>query len=46
MPKKLLITGSNGFIAKNIIDLLAKKYELDLISRNSKYRILQLLDVV
>lgn len=42
MSKNILITGSNGFIAKNIIEVLGRKYNFLPISRNSKFRILNL----
>ena len=42
MCKKILITGANGFIAKNIKEILGKKYNFFSVSRNTKYNILDL----
>ncbi len=42
MFKKILITGANGFIAKNIKEILGKKYNFISVSRNTKYNILDL----
>ena len=42
MTRKILITGANGFIAKNIKEILSEKYSFYSISRNTKYNILDL----
>ncbi|QKF67534.1 UDP-glucose 4-epimerase [Arcobacter venerupis] len=40
--KKILITGSSGFIGKNFIDKYKNKYEIISISRDSNYDILDI----
>ena len=42
MKKRLLITGSNGFIGKNFIEYYSKEYEIIEVTKYSKYNILDL----
>lgn len=42
MKKKLLITGSNGFIGKNFIEYYSKEYEIIEVTKYSTYNILDL----
>ena len=40
--KRILLTGANGFIGKNFIDILSKKYKIIKITRESEIDILNL----